>query len=361
MPTAPIGLPMPLDIQTPSDSTAPSPLDALWQARVIMWVVLAGEGLALVLTLAPGTDRDRWIYFALTSLIIQWVSLISLGGLYLLRRFLRRLQAQYVAYVALTLLVISTWLVTGCAWLLLRGVWSMTEEGWQTVFLRFTGIVLAVGLLGLAAFQNHWRTRQLAVLAKQSELEALQARIRPHFLFNTLNTGAALVHQRPADAEQLLLDLADLFRAALAGPREIPLEEELALTRRYLEIEALRFGDRLDLVWQLPSPMPDVRVPTLSMQPLVENAVRHGIEPSAEGGKIEIHVSEAKGMLDITIRNPLPPSGSVGRTGHKVGLNSVGARIHALTQGQGRLVTTSADGYFTATITLPVPKQSDSN
>lgn len=326
-----------------------------------MWVVLAGEGLALVLTLAPGTDRDRWIYFALTSLVIQWVSLISLGGLYLLRGFLRRLQAQYVAYVALTLLVMSTWLVTGCAWLLLRGVWSMTEEGWETVFLRFTGIALAVGLLGLAAFQNHWRTRKLAVLAKQSELEALQARIRPHFLFNTLNTGAALVHQRPADAEQLLLDLADLFRAALAGPREIPLEEELALTRRYLEIEALRFGDRLELAWQLPSYMPDVHVPTLSMQPLVENAVRHGIEPSAEGGKIEIYVSEAEGTLEITIRNPLPPPGSVGRTGHKVGLNSVGARIHALTQGQGRLVTRSADGYFTATITLPIPKQSDSN
>ncbi|KAF1713066.1 sensor histidine kinase [Pseudoxanthomonas sacheonensis] len=339
--------------QTPTDSAKPSPLDALWQARVIMWVVLAGEGLALVLTLAPGTDRDRWIYFALTSMVIQWVSLTCLGGLYLLRRFLRRLHAQYVAYVALTLLVISTWLVTGCAWLLLRGVWSLTEEGWQTVFLRFTGIALAVGLLGLAAFQNHWRTRQLAVLAKQSELEALQARIRPHFLFNTLNTGAALVHQRPADAEQLLLDLADLFRAALAGPHEIPLEEELALTRRYLEIEALRFGDRLRLLWRLPESLPDARMPTLSMQPLVENAIRHGVEPSADGGVIEIGISSKAGMVDITIRNTLPSRGTLSRSGHNVGLNSVGARIQALTQGRGKLLTTNDGNHFTATILLP--------
>jgi two-component system sensor histidine kinase AlgZ len=309
-----------------------------------------------VLTLAPLVHQDRWIYFALTSMVIQWASLLTLGGLYLLRGPLKRVRPQYVAYVALGLLLLSAWLVTGCAWLTLRGVWPLTPQGWQALILRISGITLTVGMLGLAAFHNHWRTRQLAVLAKQSELDALQARIRPHFLFNTLNTGAALVHQRPADAEQLLLDLADLFRAALAGPREIPLEEELALTHRYLEIEALRFGDRLELVWQLPPQIPDVRVPTLSMQPLVENAVRHGIEPSEGGGKIEICVSEEEGIVDITIRNPLPSRG-IGRTGHKVGLRSVGARIHALTQGRGRLVTTSADGYFTATIILPTSKQ----
>ena len=89
--------------------------------------------------------------------------------------------------------------------------------------------------------------------AKQSELQALQARIRPHFLFNTLNTGAALVHPRPEEAERLLLDLADLFRAALAGPRQILLEDELSLARRYLEIEALRFGERLQVRWELPT------------------------------------------------------------------------------------------------------------
>src|SRR5690606_40337555 len=111
-------------------------------------------------------------------------------------------------------------------------------------------------------FYNHWRATQLALQAKQSQLEALQARIRPHFLFNTLNTGVALVRQRPGEAERLLLDLADLFRAALAGPPTVPLEDELALARRYVESEQLRLGPRLreggkaqdqSSVWQLSS------------------------------------------------------------------------------------------------------------
>lgn len=336
------------------DTPAPAaPLDALWQATVIIWVVLAGEGLAVVLALAPGVENDRLSYFGLTSLIIQWVLLLTLGGLYLLRRLLAGVRPQYVAYFALGLLVLATWLVCGSAWVLLREVWSMPRDAWQSLFLRFTGIALAVGLLGLAAFQNHWRARQLAVLAKQSELEALQARIRPHFLFNTLNTGAALVHQRPADAEQLLLDLADLFRAALAGPREIPLVDEVALARRYLEIESLRFGDRLRVHWELPDTLPAASIPTLSIQPLVENAIRHGVEPSSVGGVIVIAISSTPEIARITIRNSLPTAGTANNTGHQVGLNSVRARVHALTQGRGRLETTLDDEHYTATIFLP--------
>lgn len=330
------------------------PLDALWQAPVIIWVVLAGEGLAAVLALAPGVVNDRLSYFGLTSLIIQWVLLLTLGGLYLLRRTLAGVRPQYVAYLALGMLVLTTWLVCGSAWVLLREIWSMERDAWQSLFLRFTGISLAVGLLGLAAFQNHWRARQLAVLAKQSELEALQARIRPHFLFNTLNTCAALVHERPADAEQLLLDLSDLFRAALAGPREIPLEDELALARRYLEIESLRFGERLQVEWRLPGTIPVVDTPTLSIQPLVENAIRHGVEPRPAGGKVEIEVTTAPGVVRITVRNPMPAENTRNNIGHQVGLNSVRTRVEALTQGRGRVEISTAEGLYTASIVLPM-------
>ena len=330
------------------------PLDALWQAPVIVWVVLAGEGLATVLALAPGVQNDRLSYFGLTSLIIQWVLLLTLGGLYLLRRTLAGVRPQYVAYLALGMLVLTTWLVCGSVWALLREIWSMERDAWQSLFLRFTGISLAVGLLGLAAFQNHWRARQLAVLAKQSELEALQARIRPHFLFNTLNTCAALVHERPADAEQLLLDLSDLFRAALAGPREIPLEDELALARRYLEIESLRFGERLQVEWRLPMILPAVDTPTLSIQPLVENAIRHGVEPRSAGGKIEIEVTVAQGIARITVRNPMAEDNARDTIGHRVGLSSVRMRVDALTQGRGKVETSTADGMYTASIVLPM-------
>lgn len=331
-----------------------TPLDALWQAPVIVWVVLAGEGLALVLALAPGLDQNRWVYFGLTSLVVQWVSLTTLGALYLFRKVLARFRPNYVAYLALLLLVLISGLVCGAGWLLLRDLWPMAQEGWMAMFLRFTGIALVVGLLGLAAFLNHWRARQLAVRAKQSELESLQARIRPHFLFNTLNTGAALVHQRPGEAERLLLDLADLFRAALAGPREIPLTEELALARRYLEIESLRFGDRLRVDWHLPEALPGVKVPALSIQPLVENAIRHGVEPSSSGGDVHIEAGQTNDAAWIVIRNSLPTSPVRPSTGHQVGLNSVRARVHAMTEGRGSVETRVTEGHYLATVTIPL-------
>lgn len=334
--------------------TSSRPLDALWQAPTLIWVVLAGEGLAVVLTLAPGIDQDRWVYFGLTSMLIQWVSLLTLGGLYLLRRPLARVKPQRLAYLALGLLLLSTWLVAGASWLAMRDVWPMAQGGWQALALRLTGIVLTVGILGLAAFQNHWRGRLHAVRAKQSELESLHSRIRPHFLFNTLNTGVALVHRHPDEVERLLLDLADLFRAALAGPRQISLEDELALARRYLEIEALRFGERLTVRWELPGVIPAVTVPALSIQPLVENAIRHGVEQLPAGGDVEIAVSTTPGTVVVRISNPLPVAGTHARPGHQVGLNASQIRIEALTDGRGSVQTHVAGGRYVATVRLPV-------
>lgn len=331
------------------------PLDALWQARVIIWVVLAAEGLAAVLTLADDGGGTRWIRFGLLSLLVQWVALLSLGVLYLLRHRLRRLRPVVIAYVALGLLVVCSWcvlLVFG--WLLSDSASPDLEVG-LPLLLRATAIVLIVGGLGLAAFENHWRVRQLAVRAKQAELAALQARVRPHFLFNTLNTGAALVHHRPDEAEHLLLDLADLFRAALGGPRTIPLAEEISLIRRYLEIESLRFRDRLRVVWSLPDPLPDASVPALSIQPLVENAIKHGVERSPTGGDLRIALETTPERITITIDNTLPTAIDSTRSapGHNVGLPASAAQIAEHTQGRGGIETRIVDGHFIAVVTLP--------
>ncbi len=329
------------------------PLDTLWQANTIIWVILAGEALAIVLALAPGVSSERLIYFGIASFVIQWIALMSLGLLYLARRRLATVGPVVVAQAGLGVLLLSTWLVSGLAWLLLHDLWPTPRGGWLVFSAQLTAIAFTVGLLGLAAFQNHWRARQLAVRAKQSELEALQARIRPHFLFNTLNTGAALVHQRPGEAERLLLDLADLFRAALAGPVEIPLADELALARRYLKIESLRFGDRLSVEWILPDPLPVLDVPTLSVQPLVENAIRHGVEPAASGGKIVIEISDQEDRVAVIVHNTLPAASSPKTSGHQVGLNAVRARLHSLTDGRGQLETRSDASGFTATLVVP--------
>lgn len=330
-----------------------APLDSLWQGRVVIWVVLAAEGLAAVLTLAGDAPLGRWIRFGLLSLVVQWVALLTLGGLYLLRERLRDVKPQLVAYLALALLLLSSWSVLAVSDLLLGELWRTPASERMDVFLRVTGIVLVVGWLALAAFQNHWRVRQLAVRAKQAELAALQARVRPHFLFNTLNTGAALVHHRPDEAEHLLLDLADLFRAALGGPREIPLSEEIALIERYLEIESLRFRERLRVRWTRPEPMPNTLVPALSLQPLVENAIKHGIERIPGGGEIDIRIdSDDKGVV-IVISNPVPSEPARVSTGHNVGLPASLAQIEAYTEGRGSVVARADGERFTVTVTLP--------
>lgn len=332
------------------------PLDALWRARTVLWMVAGGQALATVIVLAAqDVSMDRWQLLLRLSVVVHWILLLSLITMYATRRWLSRLRPVAIAYAALCALLLSTWVTGALLWLLLRDLMALPPAGWHSLLLRATGIALAVGLLGLAAFQNHWRARQLAVRAKQAELEALQARIRPHFLFNTLNTGAALVHQRPEEAERLLVDLADLFRAALAGPRDIPLADELALARRYLEIESLRFGDRLGVDWHLPAPLPAVTVPALSIQPLVENAIRHGIERIPGGGRIEVAVHSTGGSVVIRVTNPLPGGGASTShpDGHRVGLRSSRARIEALTGGHGRLDAAAKEGRYVATVSVP--------
>ncbi|WP_407354406.1 sensor histidine kinase [Luteimonas sp. R10] len=329
----------------------PNPLDALWQAPALIWVVLAGQGLAVVLTLAPPSHAGMLVSFGLTSLTIQWVLLIALGGLYASRHSLAAMPPLHLAYVALVWLVVAACLVCGLLWIMMRDVFPFDPKEWRALLLRIVGISLIVGALGLAAFQNYWKGRQLALRAKQAELDALQARIRPHFLYNTLNTAAILAHQRPGHAEQLLLDLADLFRAALGGTRNISLEEELSLTCRYLEIEKFRFGERLKVGWHVPTKLPDIHLPALSLQPLAENAIKHGVEPSVSGGQIDIWVAAEGGEVAISVRNTI--HGTV-MPGHHVGQKAVRAQIDAATHGKGRLETSVQGDHYVATLTLPL-------
>ena len=334
-----------------------NPLDSLWQPRTLIWVLLTGEGLAAVLALAPGNGHGGLTYFGLASLLVQWIALVSLGLLFLARRRLSRLSPPTIAWIALALLMLSTLAVAGWARIALGPTWlDEGDSSWAGLAARLLLMAMIVGLLGLAAFQNHWRARKAAVRTKQAELEALQARIRPHFLFNTLNTATALAHQHPELTERVLLDLSDLFRAALAGPRYIPLAEEFELVRRYLEIEALRFRDRLRVDWDLPRDIPAVPVPALSIQPLVENAIRHGIERSDRGGRIDISLSITLDHVLVRVRNPLFLSETSPPISHGVGLSASQARIEALTGGLGSVETGVQGEHFVATVRLPRPR-----
>lgn len=327
-------------------------LQPLWQGRALVWALLVAEALALVLSLAPGLGQDRVVYFGLASMASMWIATLTLGELYLLRPHLRNWPLHRVAWVGFALLMVNAWCVGLVArWLLGPLLWAYSGQSFAATMLCVSAIVATVGLLSLAGLQNYWRAQQMAVRARQAELEALHARIHPHFLFNTLNTAIALVRQRPQAAEQILLDLSDLFRVALSAPHEVPLEDELELTRRYLDIERLRLGDRLAVEWSVPDSLPELTVPALSIQPLAENAVRHGIEHRPEGGRIVLAVQVAQAAVVVSVRNPLP---SPDRTmhGHRIGQSAVRARLHA-SHPQASLQTRADASHYEAVVTLP--------
>ena len=196
------------------------------------------------------------------------------------------------------------------------------------------GVWLAPALAGagLAAVMFQWlhlRAKATLPAETKARLAELQSRIRPHFLFNTLNTALALVRLDPGRAEGVLEDLAELFRVAITDSGEsVTLAEEVELARRYLAIEQIRFGDRLQVTWDLEPGAAAARMPPLLLQPLVENAVRHGVEPSPEGGAIRVRTRVKHGRAVVTIANSVPDAAS--RPGNGMALQNVRERLRLM-------------------------------
>ena len=215
-----------------------------------------------------------------------------------------------------------------------------------------TGALLAAGLVaGLM-----WRARGRLPAATTARLAELQARIRPHFLFNTLNSAIALVRAEPAQAEALLEDLSDLFRHALVEQDETAtLGEEIQLAQRYLAIEQVRFGERLRVQWLLDPNADGAHLPPLLLQPLVENAVKHGVEPSRHGGKLRIATQRRGDRVVVRITNtlPAPHEGSTSTRGHGIALDNVRARLALLHDVQAQFSTKVKNGLYQVRISIP--------
>lgn len=332
------------------------PLDAFWTTTGLAWTLLGGEALALVLALAPGINDDRLVWFGLNSLVVQWISLSTLGLLYLGRERLGRLSPNHLAIVGLATLLVGTWLTFGALWLAFSSPLQLRSGSWPELLLQSTSLALVVGLLAIAALQNHLRLQRMAVQAAHAQLQALQARIRPHFLFNTLNSAVSLARTEPARTETLLMDMADLFRMALSPTTQIPLAEEITLCQRYLAIEQARFGDRLQVHWQLAEPLPSVMVPPLCLQPLLENAVHHGVERSLQPTPLQISVQADGACIVVEVRNPVADALLPTRQGHGVGLEAVRARL-ANHPAPAELQTVQLDGQHVARLLLgPAPQ-----
>jgi two-component system sensor histidine kinase AlgZ len=216
------------------------------------------------------------------------------------------------------------------------------------------GPMLAGAALAAAVFQ--WlRMRAQALLPAETtaRLAELQSRIRPHFLFNTLNTALALVRLDPARAEGVLEDLAELFRVALTeSGASVTLAEEVALAQRYLAIEQIRFGNRLRVSWELDPDADVARMPPLLLQPLVENAVRHGVEPAPAGGTIRIRTRVKSGRAVIVIENTVPTEPS--RPGNGMALKNVRERLNLMHDVAAHFDARSAPNLFRVQIGVPL-------
>jgi two-component system sensor histidine kinase AlgZ len=222
-----------------------------------------------------------------------------------------------------------------------------------------------VGSRGVVAAATAWafvgyfrlRARAFSPSFSEARLQALQARIRPHFLFNSLNAVLGLMRSDPRRAETTLENLADLFRVFMRDARElVPMDDEIVTCKEYLAIEQLRLGERLQVVWHLDQMPGDALLPGLLLQPLIENAVHHGIEPSSETGTIEIVVSCPGERVRVEIVNPLAPTPPV-RPGNQMALSNVRERLMLLYDMEAELKTGVDDGRFRVLLEFPYRKE----
>lgn len=339
---------------------------------VILRVLLGGVALAAVASLVAAPRLADWAQtFVAQSVAVVPVLLGTLGVCALLSRPLRRLSGWFgpavVGAVAATIAMAVADILS-----------------YIGLFEAERGLVLRAALLALSAaalLLGYFALRERAMRPADAEARfaALSARIRPHFLFNSLNAVMSLIRSDPRRAETALESVADLFRVLVRDPRQlVPLSEEIALCRQYLELERLRLGERLDVLWHIDAVPEDALVPPLMLQPLLENAVYHGIEPAEDGGEIRIGFSMGPEGIEISLENPMAEPGHEGgadglserrrngrrgpnraggrngnRDGNHMAISNIRERLALHFDLEARLETATSDGRFKVRIVLP--------
>ena len=218
-------------------------------------------------------------------------------------------------------------------------------------FAQVAMVVLFVTGFTLAYFDL--RSRALSPAIAEARIQALQARIRPHFLYNSINAVLSLMRAEPRRAERALEDMADLFRVLMADNRTLaPIGHEVELAKQYLAIEAIRLGDRLRVAWNIEQMPGDALIPPLVLQPLLENAVYHGIEPTEAGGEIAIAVARAGNQVVITLANPYPAEGRQS-AGNRMAIANIRERLQLHFDAEADMRSETAGGVYRVTIRLP--------
>ena len=323
---------------------------------VLFAVAVIAELVALVIVLAPGDGRSPlWPRLTTTSLMAVWIALLCAGLLCAAKRLLLKLPPS----LAITLAYASVLAITfGASWTVFAIDHSLglgltsTYDLRQRFVLGNVAVCALVAAAGMRYFYIQEQWRQQVRAHEKAQFEALQARIRPHFLFNTLNTVASLVHRDAARAEDAIIDLADLFRSALStADTPNTLGRELEIVQRYLSIEQLRLGARLRTRIDLDDVPMALRLPPLTLQPLVENAVYHGIQRLDEGGEVRIEGRLEDDMIRLSVFNPCPAEPGPG--GHGIALANIRARLGFAFGTAARLEVEKSSGAYAVHVWLP--------
>jgi two-component system, LytTR family, sensor histidine kinase AlgZ len=330
------------------DMTPSARLPNFCNLGIMLRLLIVVNLLCIAAAVVRSDGRDLWQQFLLISVVAQPVVILSLLATCAMRPVLIKLGYwQGVAAVFALEALIGT-----LFWFLLEALLPFSQPIvlWQYIF--FFAFATTVVLLYFDL-----RARSLSPALTEARLQALQARIRPHFLFNSINAVLSLIRAEPRRAERMLEDMSDLFRVLMADNRKlVPLADEIELCRKYLEIETIRLGERLTVRWSIDA-MPKVAmVPPLILQPLVENAVYHGIEPRDGAGELSIEIEPRGKQFVIRLTNPYH-SESTHVSGNRMAIANIRERLQLHFDAEASLKADVQQDKYVVIITMPVEKQ----
>lgn len=329
--------------------------------EVVFNVMVVAEMLAIVINLIIprgflGTSALQDLM--LISLFIQWVALAGTAVLCYTRKFLNRLPNLRALGMAYLLLLLTTFVVSECAILLLWAIGRIDTPlpAWYVSFHILTLTISAIinGLL-LRLFLAKHELTQRTLSEARARLQALQSRIRPHFVFNSMNIIASLTRSAPEKAEAAIEDMADLFRMMLSQDEMlVPVKNEIDVANKYLALETLRLDNRLKVNWDIGKFPRKAVMPVLTLQPLLENAIRHGIEELAGGGVVDVRLWEENDQIHIRVDNPLPKTrAKQAKSTPGQSLANIRQRFQSHYGEQASLQSVEEDGRFIVTVVLP--------
>ncbi len=333
--------------------------------KPIFILSVGAQLLVFVLILATGDDlSESWDELGLLSFFVQWVTMSSALFLCLLKRQLGKLSAIWAAVFSYLVILFVTGVFAHLAQLFMMTFdyqWGTSPNARDDFLLRCLLISSIISLVLLRYLYILQQWKQQITLESEARIQALQSRIRPHFLFNSMNIIASLIHSQPNEAERAVEDLSELFRATLKETSSlILLVQEWALCEHYLHIEGLRLGKRLKVTSNLTQVPKDALIPMLSLQPLIENAIYHGIQPLPEGGEITVEAVLVENMIQIHLSNPMPPTSDKRHASHtkgnKMALENIEHRLALLFGQAASLKLTPKDNQFDVVITIPYMK-----